>query len=391
MKLHIINILILLVLFLTCSCTEHKRKELTPWGMPLVNDTVLESGNLGLNDIVYNGEIIMLTISGPDTYYDYHGRGMGLQYLLCEKFAEKLGVSLRVEVCKDTVELLKKITSGDADIAALQLCDSVNGIDFTGVKVDTLKHGWAVNSNSKELAQKLDQWFNKELVSQVHKEETFMLSTRSVHRHMYSPMLSQSKGLISRYDHFFQKYASIARLDWRLMAAQCYQESTFDPNAKSWAGACGLMQIMPATADHLGFPRASLFDPEDNIAASARYMRELGQHFSDVPIGERIWFQLASYNGGLHHVRDAMALAHKYGRNAKSWAEVSEFVLKLSLPQYYNDPTVRNGYMRGSETVEYVSRIRERWARYRGVVGGGKTNGFVTIPQRARNSYKWHL
>lgn len=391
MKLHIINILILLVSFLTCSCTKHKRKELTPWGMPLVNDTILVSDSFSLNDIVCNGEIIMLTVSGPDTYYDYHEHGMGLQYLLCEKFADKLGVSLRVEVCKDTADLLKKIIAGDADIAALQLRDSIKGIEFTDVKIDTLKHGWAVNSNSKELAQKLDQWFNNKLVSQVRREEAFMLSNRSVHRHVYSPMISRSKGVISKYDHYFQKYAPMARLDWRLMAAQCYQESTFDPNAKSWAGACGLMQIMPVTADHLGLPRTSLFDPEDNIAASARYMRELGQHFSDIPISERIWFQLASYNGGLHHVRDAMALAHKYGRNANRWAEVSEFVLKLSLPQFYNDPTVRNGYMRGSETVEYVSRIRERWSQYRGVVGGGKTNGFVTTPQRTRNSYKWHL
>lgn len=380
-----------LLALLSISCSEQKRPELTPWGTPLEADTIPSSdSNFGLDDIVNNGEMIMLTLSGPDTYYDYRGHGMGLQYLLCEKFAEKLGVSLRVEVCKDTAEVVRKIKSGDADIVAMQLPDSVRGVDFTNVKVDSLKHGWAVNAGNEELAQSLNQWFSPKMVGQMRREESFLLSVRSVRRHVYSPMLNRSKGIISRYDNYFQQYAPLARLDWRLMAAQCYQESTFDPNAKSWAGACGLMQIMPGTADHLGLPRASLFNPEENIAASARYMQELGQHFADVPMPERIWYQLASYNGGLHHIRDAMALANKHGRNAKRWSDVSEFVLKLSQPQYYTDPVVRNGYMRGGETVEYVSRIRDRWEQYCGMAGGGM-KGFITTPQRAKRSYKWHL
>lgn len=391
MKLHIIRILIPFLVFMACSCSERKRPEMTPWGTPLGGDTIPQDGGFGLNDIVNNGEMIMLTLSGPDTYYDYHGHGMGLQYLLCEKFAEKLGVSLRVEVCKDTSEVVKKIQVGDADIVALQLPDTVKGVDFTNVKIDSLKQGWAVNADNKELAQSLDQWFTPEMVGKMRREESFLLSVRSVRRHVYSPMLNRSKGIISRYDQYFQQYAPLARLDWRLMAAQCYQESTFDPNAKSWAGACGLMQIMPSTADHLGLPRASLFNPEENIAASARYMQELGRHFADVPASERIWYQLASYNGGMHHIRDAMALAHKHGRSANRWSDVSEFVLKLSQPQYYNDPVVRNGYMRGTETVNYVSRIRDRWAQYRGVAGGGSIKGFVTTPQRAKRNYKWHL
>lgn len=390
MKLHFISILILFLTFIALSCSEQKKPEMTPWGTPLGEDSIPQEDNFGLNDIVNNGEMIMLTLSGPETYYDYHGHGMGLQYLLCEKFAEKLGVSLRVDVCKDTAEVVRKIKAGDADIVALQLPDSVKGVDFTSVKVDSLKHGWAVNVDNKELAKSLDQWFDKKMVAQMRREESFLLSTRSVRRHIYSPMLNRSKGIISRYDQYFMQYAPLARLDWRLMAAQCYQESTFDPNAKSWAGACGLMQIMPGTADHLGLSRSSLFNPEQNIAASAKYMQELGEHFADVPMSERVWFQLASYNGGFHHIRDAMALARKHGRNANSWGEVSEFVLKLSYPQYYNDPIVRNGYMRGSETVEYVSRIRDRWAQYRGAAGGG-IKGFMTTPERARRSYKWHL
>jgi membrane-bound lytic murein transglycosylase F len=195
----------------------------------------------------------------------------------------------------------------------------------------------------------------------MRREENFLLSTRSITRHVYSPMLNRSGGVISHYDNHFQRYAPLARWDWRLLAAQCYQESTFDPEAGSWAGARGLMQIMPSTAAHLGLSMDEIHDPEKNIAAAAKYIQELNGHFQDVPGSERVKYVLASYNGGYFHIRDAMALARKHGRNAYSWNDVSEFVLKLSDPAYYRDPVVRYGYMRGSETADYVGRIMDRW------------------------------
>ena len=101
-------------LILLGSCEEKKpQQELTPWGTPIgevegMSDgeegTADESANknkrqkgFSLEDIQENGELIMLTVNGPTTYYDYHNHGMGLQYLLCEKFAQQIGVSLRVE------------------------------------------------------------------------------------------------------------------------------------------------------------------------------------------------------------------------------------------------------------------------------------------------------
>ena len=356
-------------------------------------DSISSDKTYRLDDIISNGELIMLTLSGPDTYYDYHGHGMGLQYLMCEKFAQKLGVSLRVEVCKDTLELEQKLRKGEADIAALQLDKPIKGLLFTKVKANQAKEGWAVMADNVELADSLNRWFNPQLVKNIQKEEAFFLSTRSITRRVYSPMLDRSGGVISHYDRYFQMYAPLARIDWRLMAAQCYQESCFDPNAKSWAGACGLMQIMPKTADHLGLPRSEMFNPEQNIAASARYMQELGGHYRDVPLAERIFFQLASYNGGYFHIRDAMALAKKNGRNPYRWDDVAEYILKLSDPAYYRDPIVKYGYMRGTETVGYVRKIRDRWMQYRGMAKGGGVmgGGTVVAPQRATKDYKWHL
>jgi membrane-bound lytic murein transglycosylase F len=374
------------------ACTSDKKPEMTPWGTTIGEDSIPSSTRaFGLSDIEANGEMIMLTLTGPETYYDYHGRGMGLNYLLCQKFAEKIGVSLRVEVCKDTTEMVDRLKRGEGDVVAVPLPMKTRGVKFAGPKVDSLKTSWAVNDDSQELADSLNSWFKPNMIAEVRSEEDFLLSTRSIRRHVYAPMLNRSGGVISRYDRYFQTYAPIARWDWRLMAAQCYQESCFDPEARSWAGACGLMQIMPSTADHLGMPRSELFNPERNIAGAARYIQELNQKFADVPASERVYYVLASYNGGFFHIRDAMALAKKNGRSPHRWADVSEYVLKLSSPQYYNDPVVRYGYMRGTETVDYVQRIRDRWAEYRGVAKGGAGHGFFTSPERARRNYRWHL
>ena len=93
-------------------------------------------------------------------------------------------------------------------------------------------------------------------------------------------------------------------------------------------------------------------------------------------------------------MRDAMALAAKHGRNPSRWDHVSEFILRLQSPAYYRDPVVKYGYMRGSETANYVERIRNRWANYRGVasssggIGGG---GFHGTPAKAKRKHKYQL
>lgn len=382
---------LLIASLLLISCKEKQREE-TPWGTVVGEDTAAFSGDFTLGDMQDAGEMIMLTMSGPETYYDYHGYGMGLSYLLCEQFARQIGVSLRVEVCKDTAEMVSRLQKGEGDVVAYPLPLKLKGIRYCGAKSPDGKGQWAVRQDNKELADTLNSWYRPTMIAEVEKQERFLLSTQSVTRHVYSPMLNRAGGIISRYDAHFKRYAPLARWDWRLMAAQCYQESCFDPNARSWAGASGLMQIMPSTADHLGLSRSELFHPEKNIAASASYIRELSGHFSDVPSSaERQYFVLASYNGGYFHIRDAMALAKKHGQNPYSWGTVRQYVLALQNPAFYRDPVVRYGYMRGSETVDYVDRIRARYAQYRGVAGGG---GLVTpidvTPQRAkhRNRFK---
>lgn len=385
------------LLFLVFGCGQKTTPTTTPWGT-VIGDTTVESGTFSLDDIVANGELIVLTLSGPDTYYDYHGRGMGDQYLLCEKFAQHLGVSVRVDVCADTVEMLDKLAKGDADIVGCQLPKrliSRRGLVACGAKTDST--GWAARTDSRQLAEALNDWYQPKLLAEVQKEEDYLLSTRSIKRHVYAPMMNGAAGVISRYDHLFKRYAPTARVDWRLMAAQCYQESCFDPQAVSWAGARGLMQIMPTTADHLGLPRSMMHDPEANIAASARYLAEMGAKFRDVASAEqRMYYALACYNGGYHHIRDAMALARKYGGDPYRWDDVAQWVLRLSDAHYYRDPVVKHGYMRGKETVGYVAGIRQRYEQYRGKTGGGGAFGIGgggdnLSPHKATHRHKYKI
>ena len=333
----------LLFLLMLAACAPKQEKPSSP--PPLFGET--EEGAYDLHEIQASGTIIAGTLSGPDTYYEYHGKGMGPQYKLAEAFAQSIGVVLQMEISPDTASLLRKLQDGEIDFIALEMPK------------------WQVRKGESLLKDAIEEWWQPERVKQI--ESTANNVTVTVKRQMRPVMQDAAHGIISAYDDLFRKYSSSAGWDWRLLAAMCYQESGFDPHAVSSMGAMGLMQLMPFTADAMGVPRDKRFDPEQNIAASARYIRKVSQSFSDIRDGEeRIRFTLAAYNGGVGHVQDAQTLARKNGRNHQVWQEVAPFILHLSEPRYYRDPDVLNGYMRGSETEAYVRLIMARWNQYRG-------------------------
>lgn len=338
-------ILVSTILFLSCKEESHK-----PSVMFGQADTQKEATAYDLEDIQASGELIAATLSSPETYYEYRGEGFGVEYEMAKSFASHIGARLRVEVVQDSAELMHKLTSGEADLV------------LTVPK-------WQIRPSSPQLTSALSAWWQDDLRERTQLAERQRLAPRNrIRRLSRPPMLSREKGIICSYDGLFQRYASVAGMDWRLMAAQCYQESAFDPKAVSWAGAQGLMQIMPGTAAHLGLAASAVYEPAQNIAAAARYLAELQVTFSDIhERTERLCFVLAAYNGGASHVRDAMALAQQYGGNPHRWNDVDKYILLLSQPRYYRDPVVRAGYLRGSETSDYVRQIMARWAQYRGV------------------------
>lgn len=394
--MHTKSIISILFVIALGACTEKQQSTQTPWGDTFGTDTTT-SLTFSLRDIQESGEMVVLTISGPDSYYEYRGKQLGTQYLMCEKFAQKIGVSIRVDICRSVDEMVKKFKAGDADMIVYPIPTSTKGIIPCGYSTEQGKLSWAVREGNTELADSIKNWYKPEIATNVKREEKELFSTQSIHRHVYAPMLNTQAGIISNYDHLFKRYAPIARWDWRLLAAQCYQESCFDPKAYSWAGAKGLMQIMPETAKHLGLAESEVYEPEPNIYAAVRYINELNTRFTDIRNPEeRKFFILASYNGGFFHIRDAMALTKKNGKNPHKWIHVAEYVLKLSTPEYYNDPVVKYGYMRGSETANYVSAIYSRWQKYCGVRNTATitpTDDIPTIyePHKASKKHRFKL
>ena len=351
----------LLLLFLLVACTAKQEKDTSVLFAPEEAEADT-SQYYDLHEIQSSGTIIAGTLSGPDTYYEYHGNGMGLQYRLAEAFAQSIGVVLQMEISPDTMSLLQKLKQGE--------------IDFIALEMPT----WQTREDEPLLRGAITEWWKPDRVKQI--ESTANNTTVTVRRRMRPVMQDAAHGIISAFDDLFRRYSSTAGWDWRLLAAMSYQESGFDPQAVSSMGAMGLMQLMPSTADAMGVPRDKRFDPEQNISASTRYIRKVSQSFSDIKDAEeRIKFTLAAYNGGVGHVQDAQTLTRKAGRDHQVWQEVAPFILHLSEPRYYRDSDVLNGYMRGSETEAYVRLIMNRWNQYRGSARS-YTSGSTPAPAR---------
>ena len=164
-----------------------------------------------------------------------------------------------------------------------------------------------------------------------------------------------------------------------MLASLIYQESRFQPNARSWAGAFGLMQFMPTTARRFGISQNS--SAEQQIRAGTEFIQWLDQRFDDIipDSEERIKFILAAYNVGPGHIFDAITIAKKQGLDPKVWmGNVDESLLKKSDPKFYRDPDIKYGYARGRETYNYVNQVLERYEHYKNLIVDEPPSGLLS-------------
>lgn len=230
---------------------------------------------------------------------------------------------------------------------------------------EQLDLAWGVRVSAPALAEDISDWLRK-----------FKKTTRfkRIHRkYVIDPREHHSTAQSVKADTYSSKYESIIKsiavrrpYDWYLVSSIVYQESHFNPNATSWAGAVGLMQLMPETAERFGVVEAA--DPEQSIRAGYEYLLWLDARLVGlVPDArERVKFVLAAYNVGLGHVMDAIRLARKFGKKDDVWdANVETALLLKANPAYYSDPVVKHGVCRGTETVAYVRNVILRASAYR--------------------------
>lgn len=293
---------------------------------------------------------------------------------------KELGGGIRIHLVRsDSIsaeDLITQVAQGkisytvaDNDIARLNRTYYPNLDINLKISFDQ-RSSWAVRKDCPQLARAASEWHKANLTSPDYKASTkryFEISKATPH----TPILSLREGKISHYDALFKKYAKEIGWDWRLLASLAYTESNFDTTAVSWAGARGLMQLMPSTARAMGLPDGKEQNAEESIKAAVKYIGMTAQSFSELPKEEQVNFVLASYNSGIGHVQDAMALAEKYGKDPHVWKDnVEKYILLKANEEYFTDPVCKNGYFRGTETYNFVREITGRYEQYKKKIKG---------------------
>ena len=273
----------------------------------------------------------------------------------------------------ETESLIQKVASGEIQYTVTdQTIGMVNAIYYPNLDVGTVlslpqQIAWAVRKNSPDLLNAANEWLEELKRNGRFKNlyNKYFNNPRSSQIRITSDYSSLGGNKLSPYDEEIKYEAKILGWDWRLLASVVYQESNFQPKAESWAGAVGLMQLMPATAEEFGARDRS--NPHQSLKAGSRYLKYLdklwGKYIRDK--NERLKFVLSSYNAGLSHIIDARNLAKKYGKDPTSWEDVESFLKEKSNPKFYRDPVVVAGYCKCEEPIKYVREILNRYEEYK--------------------------
>ncbi|MGB1868175.1 MAG: membrane-bound lytic murein transglycosylase MltF [Porticoccaceae bacterium] len=420
----------------------------------------LISASTHLNDLAKvkaKGQLVMLTLPGPTTYFeDGHGKN-GFDYLLAKAFADSLGVELVVRTKSTLRRLLYSIGNPQGDFAAANLVKtaarnqslvfSMPYLEVTqqliyhrGSKRPRSLHNFeeevvviAGSSHSEHLRTLKNQYPNlswreqdsgemSDLVRRVHEGEISYSVVDSIafliNRHIYprarkaldisdpqsmawafpahhdgtllraanefldqyiasgelesltSQLLAQTENFsvsnsqrlgklvaerLPSYEPLFRETAANHDMDWHLLAAVAYQESHWDPRAKSPTGVRGLMMLTLNTASEMKV--TNRLDAAQSLKGGAAYLMKLKARLPRrIEDPDRTLFALAAYNVGFGHLEDARILTERHGKNPDSWADVREHLPLLSKKEHYS--TLKHGYARGNEPVLYVDNIQ---------------------------------
>lgn len=229
-----------------------------------------------------------------------------------------------------------------------------------------IRYAWATQRTNSSLAMQVDSFF----IGPNAPAQSYKRADSQQWRHYFSPTHHFVHGggkAISPYDNLFRQAANQLGWDWSILAAIACCESGFYPDVIGWSGARGLMGIMPATGKAYGATADRLLQPETSVQVAVALLQVLRAQYADIPDPyDRDALVLASYNAGIGHVQDAQRLAKKFGKDPQKWqGNVREYLRLKSNPAYYNDPVVKYGYARGTETIDYVDNIMSMSATYR--------------------------
>lgn len=216
---------------------------------------------------------------------------------------------------------------------------------------------WLVDKKATKLKEQMDLWFEKYQKTQLHQIKQKYFGHIEIFDYVDTKTYKKRiETILPQYRHIFEKVAKRYHFNWTLIAAQSYQESHWDEDAKSPTGVRGMMMLTRRTASELGVE--DRVDPEQSIDGGVRYLYRLRQNLAqELQEPDLTWIALAAYNVGLGHVRDAQLLAKRQGLNPTRWSSLVKTLPLLAKKKYY--VKLKYGYARGREPVRYVTNIRD--------------------------------
>ncbi len=263
---------------------------------------------------------------------------------------------------KDNEELLSLIAKGDipytlTDSASLQVSRRMMPELRSGPILEkNIPVSWLLppQNSDKLMSQLLAFWHQERLAGTLeHLNEKYFGHVQRFDYVDTRAFIRAIDNKLPKYRLLFETYAD--GLDWRKLAATSYQESHWNPKARSPTGVRGMMMLTLPTAKQVG--TTNRLDAEQSIRGGAKYLKGILKRLpNSIPQNQRMWFALASYNVGMGHVEDARKIAQQMGLNPSAWRDVKQVLPLLQQRKYYKD--TRYGYARGKEAVHYVENIR---------------------------------
>ncbi|MGA1874350.1 MAG: membrane-bound lytic murein transglycosylase MltF [bacterium] len=276
---------------------------------------------------------------------------------------QREGLHLTIKTYEDvtTEDLIQKvaqkeieITIANSNIALLnrRYYPDIQ-IGFSIKKSQSL--AWAVLKGEEEFVEEINRFF-KTITEDGTFDRIFNRYYENIEHFDYVDIKkfhSRLQTKLPKYKDLIKKASQRHRFDWRLIAAQIYQESHFNPRARSFTGVRGLMMLTIPTAQLMGIDNR--LDPDQSIKGGVKYLRRLYNCYDKAEERDRILISLAAYNVGPGHIQDAQEIAQKMNMDPYKWSSLKKTLPLLSRPEYYQSS--KYGYCRGYEPVQYVQRI----------------------------------
>ena len=300
----------------------------------------------------------------PDQLPNNRQFPVGYHFHILKEFAQDKKIPLHLTSLPDSITVWDALHTNLIRIVVMDssrdtIPKEIKELVLIGPSIDTKKYVWVFLKEDFEVMKLMYTWLYSFKFTNSYKH----ITSRFFSSHS-APNTLSTRSVLSPYDELIKEYSKTIGWDWRLLASLIYQESNFRMNLTSRGGAIGLMQLQPVTVQHLGVVfEELLYDPEENIKAGTRLIKELSGLIGGEPLAKTqvIQFILAAYNAGYDQLNDCRNFAAIKGKNPNIWNEVVEAIPLMRLPE--NAHLVKRPF-KGDQTIRYVEEVLERYQRY---------------------------